>query len=216
MSEQRRSSAKAGVLALVGEDNKSLREDRDAWRKNTRFWQAVACALVVVCGVLSTRFFEPEVAVVAQVTDGQNSWVVPLTKLDRPHVPVASVTTFASEAAAVALSFSFARWETELGGLDNYFLPDAAAQLKQALTATRYFQRLEETSSVTTAVPKSAPVVTGEQRNPVVKWKLKFPMVVTWRGPTTRTEEVSVEMIVRQVQPYIHPRGVMVERVNIL
>jgi intracellular multiplication protein IcmL len=211
-----RPSEQALALSLLGRDHRSLIDDRDSWRNQSqKQWYAIA-ALVVIVAILATGLFRPETKVLGQVTDGRNSWVVPLMTLTTPHVHNNDVTNFAAEAATTALSYSFASWRTDLNNLDRFYLPDAAAQLKEGLAKTRFFTRLEETSSVTTAVPRTAPVIVAEQAVPgSYAWKVSLTMVVTWNGPSKRTEEIRVEMTVRQVQPVVNPRGVMIEQINI-
>ena len=209
-------SVRAAALAAIGRDNSMLEKDRDSWRDACRKWQYVAAGFFVVAAVQATGIFKQEAVYFGQVTDGRNTWVVPLMNLKKPVVQRRTVINFAAEAAALALSHSFASWRADLSRIDDYFLPEAAVQLKEGLAKTRFFQRLEETTSVTTAVPKSAPVVIAEQELPdSYGWKLKLTMTVTWQGPVQKSEDVTIEMVVRQVQPMQNPRGVLVERINI-
>lgn len=217
MTTKPKTSTAAQVLALVGEDNTSLRADRDKWRENCRMWQVMALVLGVGFTGLAVTNFKAEAKYFGQVSDGRNTYIVPMRALDAPVVTPGQVANFASEASAKALSFSFANWKRELGYLDADFMPRAAAELKEALGATKFFERLEQTASVTTAAATQTPVIVAEQDDPKLGygWKLEFPVTVTWQGRTTRTETRTVSVVVRRVNPLINPRGIQVERMNI-
>lgn len=217
VSQNQKPRAAAQILALMGEDNASLRADRDKWRESCRAWQLTCLGVVIIAGLLATDVFKPEAKYFGQVSDGKNSFIVPLRALDKPIVTPGQVATFAADASAKALSFSFANWERELKYLDGDYMPSAAAELRTALNATQFFDRLEQTASVTTAAATQTPVIVAEQADPKLGygWKLEFPMTVTWHGRSTRTETRKVTVVVRQVDPLINPRGIQVERINI-
>lgn len=209
-------SIKAVSLAAIGRDNSLLEIDRDKWRSNCRFWQIGCGALLIANVVLGSHIFKQETVYFGQVTDGNSTWVVPLSNLREPLVNKATVINFAAEAAAVALTHSFATWKKDIDKLDQYFLPKASSDLKHSLVETHFFKRLESTSTITTAVPVSAPIITGEQTNASsFGWRLEFPMLITWQGQSSHQETVNIKMVIRQVQAIQNPRGIMVETINI-
>lgn len=209
-------SIQAVSLAAIGRNNELLEKEKDNWKNNCRFWQIGCGALLVANIVLGSHIFKQETVYFGQVTDGKSTWVVPLFNLRNPVVNKATVVNFAAEAASVALTHSFATWKKDLSKFDNYFLPKASYDLKESLVSTNFFKRLEETSTITTAVPTSAPIIVGEQSDvSSYGWKLEFSMLVTWQGQSSHQETVNIKMIIRQVQALQNPRGIMVENINI-
>jgi intracellular multiplication protein IcmL len=164
-------------------------------------------ALVVMSAALlfmATR--PPQNHYFATDRDGR---IMPLVPIDRPISSQTDLTNWVANSVAAAYTFDFANWRNELGAAQSNFTRAGWKGFQAALKDSGLLQTVMDSKYVTTAVPKSAPVLLDsgiiEGR---YAWKLQMPLLVTFQSSEkTVSQDLMVNVIVVRQPETEQPRG---------
>lgn len=189
----------------------ALARERYEFLLRTIYALIAALALSVAANVyLGTRPVEYRYF----TTDPQGA-IREITALNRPIQSVDEVLNWTTQVVTKAHSLSFANYAQQLADIRPSFTDAGWRGYEQAMQRVDFIGRLATGQYVTTAVPRSAPVVVAQGLvDGVYAWRLQIPILVTFESASSRTSQsIDVEVTVVRRPETENPRGLGIAQI---
>ncbi len=186
---------------------------RDGFRNMMRL--AVIEGIVIIALILAIIVYmttaKPNDRYFATTADGRIMQLVPL---DRPNMNVSALMSWVAQAVSETMTFGYHDYQRRLQQASRHFTRRGWESFATALQRAKIIDSVTATQQVVTAEPRSAPILENQGViNGKYRWIIRLPIRVTYRaGTQTRTDDLTVTLVVDRVPSLENPAGVGIEQ----
>lgn len=202
--------ALAGPLVSVVTRNEFY---RDGFRNMMRL--AVLEGIIIIGLILAIIVYmttaKPNDRYFATTADGRIMQLVPL---DRPNMNVSALMSWVAQAVSETMTFGYHDYQRRLQQSSRHFTRRGWESFATALQRAKIIDSVTTTQQVVTAEPRSAPILENQGViNGKYRWIIRLPIRVTYRaGTQSRTDDLTVTLVVDRVPSLENPAGVGIEQ----
>lgn len=186
---------------------------RDGFRN--LMWVALGEAIIIV--LLLTTFIAYMNSAKAQdhyfatTADGRIMQLVPL---ELPNMGTSSLLSWAAQAGTEVMTFGFQDYQRRLQYSSRHFTRHGWETFATALQKSRIIESMTAQHQVTSAEPRSAPILIQEGVfNGKYRWVVDLPLAVKYQSSTDlRTDNLLVRMVIDRVPSLENPSGLGIEQ----
>ena len=186
---------------------------RDGFRNMLRIAIAESVIIVVLLFALIAYInsSKPEDHYFATTVDGRIMQLVPL---NLANMGTSSLMSWAAQSATEVMTFGFHDYQRRMQQSSRHFTRRGWESFTNALQKSRIIESVESSQQVVTAQPSSAPILIQEGVfNGKYRWVVDLPLTVTYQAGTgTRTDNLTVRLIIDRVPSLENPNGVGIEQ----
>jgi intracellular multiplication protein IcmL len=186
---------------------------RDGFRNMMRL--AVIEGVVIITLILALIVYmttaKPNDRYFATTADGRIMQLVPL---DRPNMNVSALMSWVAQAVSETMTFGYHDYQRRLQQASRHFTRRGWESFATALQRAKIIDSVTATQQVVTAEPRSASILENQGViNGKYRWIIRLPIRVTYRsGAQSRTDDLTVTLVVDRVPSLENPAGVGIEQ----
>lgn len=162
---------------------------------------------LVIALIIYMNVSKPHDIYFATTHDGRQ---IPLVPLNQPNMQTPALLSWAAQAASEIMTFGFNDYNQRFQKSSRHFTPDGWEKFLGAMQRSRIIESVEGTQQIVTAVPRSAPILTGEGFfNGRYRWLVQLSLLVTYQsGQDKKTSNMTVFLTIERVSTVDSPSGV--------
>lgn len=170
-------------------------------------FETLAILGLVISLIVYMNVSKPHDIYFATTHDGRQ---IPLVPLNQPNMQTPALLSWAAQAASEIMTFGFNDYQQRFQKSSRHFTPDGWAKFLGAMQRSRIIESVEGTQQIVTAVPRSAPILTGEGLfNGRYRWLVQLSLLVTYQsGQDKKTTTMTVYLTIERVSTVDSPNGV--------
>lgn len=126
--------------------------------------------------------------------------VVPIVPMNKPHMTESAILDFASKVVTESYTFDADNYRLALTNVQKYFTPDGYSAFQTSMQPQ--IKYVKDNVLIASSVPSGTPVllkrgiISSDADGDIVAWKIRIPVVVTYR---TKTDSSTVKRTVQLV-----------------
>lgn len=205
-----RDVAAAGPLMSVVVRNEFY---RDGFRNVLRI--AVAEAVIIVVLVLTFIAYmnasQGQDHYFATTADGRIMQLVPM---DKPNMGTSALMSWVAQASMEVMTFGYHDYQRRIQQSSRHFTRRGWESFTNALQKSRIIESVEASKQVVVAKSRSAPILKQEGVfNGKYRWVVELPLSVVYQtGDTSRTDSLTIMLVIDRVPSLENPNGVGIEQ----
>ncbi|MCE9507190.1 MAG: type IVB secretion system apparatus protein IcmL/DotI [Alphaproteobacteria bacterium] len=186
---------------------------RDGFRNMLRI--AIAESIIIVALIVTFIVYmnasKPQDHYFATTADGRIMQLVPL---NLPNMGTSALMSWVAQSSTEVMTFGFHDYQRRMQQSSRHFTRHGWESFTNALQKSRIIEAVESSRQVVTAQPRSAPILIQEGVfNGKYRWVVDLPLAVTYQaGTATRTDNLTVRLVIDRVPSLENPNGVGIEQ----
>jgi intracellular multiplication protein IcmL len=186
---------------------------RDGFRNMLRI--AIAESIIIVALIVTFIVYmnasKPQDHYFATTADGRIMQLVPL---NLPNMGTSALMSWVAQSSTEVMTFGFHDYQRRMQQSSRHFTRHGWESFTTALQKSRIIEAVEASRQVVTAQPRSAPILIQEGVfNGKYRWVVDLPLAVTYQaGTATRTDNLTVRLVIDRVPSLENPNGVGIEQ----
>ncbi|MBL1148367.1 MAG: type IVB secretion system apparatus protein IcmL/DotI [Pseudomonadota bacterium] len=169
-------------------------------------FESLAILGLVAALIIYMNVSKPHDIYFATTHDGRQ---IPLVPLNQPNMQTPALLSWAAQAASEIMTFGFNDYQQRFQKSSRHFTPEGWEKFLGAMRRSRIIESVEGTQQIVTAVPRSAPILTGEGLfNGRYRWLVQLSLLVTYQsGQDKKTTTMTVYLTIERVSTVDSPNG---------
>jgi len=170
-------------------------------------FETIAIVGLVISLIVYMNVSKPHDIYFATTHDGRQ---IPLVPLDKPNMQTPALLSWAAQAASEVMTFGFNDYNQRFQKSSRHFTGEGWENFLNAMKKSRTIESVESTQQIVTAVPHSAPILTGEGLyNGRYRWMVNLSLLITYQsGQDKKTTIMTVYLTIERVSTVDSPNGV--------